>query len=514
MRTEPWGPGNDRSSWYPFGRAARPFAVSLGPEGTPTPVQQLTEGQAEPANFSPSASAGTRRVDDFLSSTSFRALAIAAVVLIALNAGYQVVNGGSLYAVAGPAAVAAGIGLVLLALFNFEAFIVVILVVRSALDWSRGKTERSVGGGSSGPWTAGVAALVILGGVMWLVARRQRGRAVSRLPLEVALVAFVGTSALSVLAASQITTSIVELSRIAAAAMMFFVLRRLLTEEPRAADHVLTAVFASALLPLIVAAGQFVTGSGAFHSGGYERVRGTFVHPNPFALYLTLVIAMGVALFPYLRGIRQLMLGALMAGCGVAMLLTYTRTGWLAVFAALLVVGLLQSRRLVLMLGLTALLALVAVPSITERFADLREGRTEDGRANNSLLWRVDYWQQAVDLAKDSPIIGVGLKMTQSSTDEAKQPHNDFIRAYAETGILGLIAYIGLLAALVRTAWNALRRAAAGRDRGIAVGFAGCVVAFLLLSLVSNALSQVVLLWYFFAFAATANHIAERSSDV
>ena len=34
-------------------------------------------------------------------------------------------------------------------------------------------------------------------------------------------------------------------------------------------------------------------------------------------------------------------------------------------------------------------------------------------------------------------------------TDKAKQPHNDFIRAYVETGIVGFVAYVAVLVSLV-----------------------------------------------------------------
>jgi hypothetical protein len=38
----------------------------------------------------------------------------------------------------------------------------------------------------------------------------------------------------------------------------------------------------------------------------------------------------------------------------------------------------------------------------------------------------------------------------------------------------------------------------------VAVGFAGCFVAFVLVSLVANVMSQAVVLWYLFAFATCA----------
>jgi hypothetical protein len=47
-------------------------------------------------------------------------------------------------------------------------------------------------------------------------------------------------------------------------------------------------------------------------------------------------------------------------------------------------------------------------------------------------------------------------------------------------------------------------------DRGVAVGFLGCAVAFIAVSLAANVLSNVVLLWYLFAFAAAASFVARQ----
>jgi putative inorganic carbon (hco3(-)) transporter len=47
-------------------------------------------------------------------------------------------------------------------------------------------------------------------------------------------------------------------------------------------------------------------------------------------------------------------------------------------------------------------------------------------------------------------------------------------------------------------------------DRGVAVGFKGCTVAFVAVSLVANVMSNVVILWYFFAFAAAASSVVRR----
>src|SRR5207237_10336561 len=123
-------------------------------------------------------------------------------------------------------------------------------------------------------------------------------------------------------------------------------------------------------VPIIVAAMQAVRHRGQLRAGGFSRVLGTFVHPNPFAIYLTLLIIMGAALLPHVRGWRRAALALILGGCSVALLLTYTRTGWLAAVLGLVVVGILQSRWILAVLIGGLVVLLVAVPSVSGRFAD------------------------------------------------------------------------------------------------------------------------------------------------
>jgi O-antigen ligase len=102
--------------------------------------------------------------------------------------------------------------------------------------------------------------------------------------------------------------------------------------------------------------------------------------------------------------------------------------------------------------------------------------------------------------------------MTQYVTDQAKVPHNDFLRAYVETGLIGLSAYAAVVLALIHTARGALARAAPGFERGVGVGFVGCVASFIVFSVAENLISQVVVLWYFVAFAAAAISVTHSSA--
>jgi O-antigen ligase len=193
------------------------------------------------------------------------------------------------------------------------------------------------------------------------------------------------------------------------------------------------------------------------------------------------------------------------------MVLTLTRTAILGTVAGIVVLAVVQRRRgLVVGLVGMAVAALIALPGVAERFGSLDSSQQlgSSSPSGNSLEWRLSYWTEVLPLANSNPITGIGLNETQYQTDAAKQPHNDFIRAYVETGLIGLAAYVGMLGALIGNARRAMGRVARGSvNHAVAAGSLGSGVCFVLSSVAANVMSNVVSLWYLFAFAAVATFV-------
>jgi O-antigen ligase len=441
----------------------------------------------------------------------------ALVPVLAVLTGVALVGGASKTEAALPIGIAAALAFVALAVTNFSAFVIAVLAVRATLDWSKStsQTVTNAASTSSGKAATVVAILFLGAALTWLLAERRRGRPAPPSPIRTPLVLFLGACLLSVVSAADRVASLTEVGRLAATVVMFLVLERLF-ENRKTMIAILAACFVSTVVPILVAMYQAVSSHGTFVSGGVSRVRGTFVHPSPFAAYLAMMIVMAAALYRHLRPNLRLPAAAFLFVCGVLLLLTYSRTSWIAVLVGLLIVGWIESRRLIAGLIIAVMLAVVAVPSVGGRISDLQRGRHVSGTAGNSLVWRLDYWKEVLPLANKNPATGIGWAMTPRATKQAKPPHNDVIRAYVEAGLFGLAAYLALLFALVRSARQAVRRARRGIDRGIAAGFAGCVAVFLIVSVGDNLVSQVVLLWYFVAFAAAAlavSRTATREAD-
>ena len=402
-----------------------------------------------------------------------------------------------------------------LALTHFEGLVLGVLAVRSMMDSQ--SLHGNANGNVSSPGSSPAAALAIgfmVASIVWLVAqhtaRVQAGRPAVPMHSMVRLpaVALVLAGFASLLTSSARTTSLAEAIRMSAAITMLIVLERLMLDLANI-RKILVAVFASAIVPLIFAALQTVSGGGRL-IGTYSRIQGTFDHPNPFAIYLTFLVIMGAALFRHATASQKLPMAVILAACWVFLLLTYTRSAWISAAAGVLVVCLLQNKRLAIVLVSIMVFVGLVIPTVSARFSDL--GHTQySGQAGNSLSWRFLYWQELLPLANHSPITGIGLKVIELQTSAAKNAHDDFLRTYVEMGVLGLLAYCALLVGLCRTALRALKVTSTGLPRGIAVGFAGLMVAFLLLSTVSNIISQNVLLWYFFAFASAATAVVHHA---
>jgi O-antigen ligase len=402
-----------------------------------------------------------------------------------------------------PIAAVCGVILLYLALTRFELFVLVCLFLRSSLD--------SIGGeGTTVTNPASILALTFMAAsLLWLAARSHRGVRFHS-DLTIPLLLFTFACLLSTLTSQVRTVSITEFSRILSVVVMALVLERLAT-TPAAVRRIMIAAMGSAIIPLTAsvlakAAGHPLLDRRAALADGIKRVRGTFDQANGFSRYLLFVITMAVALYPHLSKRMRIVTIVGVSGLGVLMILTYTRSSWLALAVALFVVGWLQSKKLVVALIILGLGIALFVPSVVERFTNLTQNNgpsTALTGSGNSLAWRFSYWGQIIGLASDNPVSGIGLRATEVLSGQ-KQPHNDFVRAYVEMGAIGLTAYLILLYSLARLARRAVKYARPGFERGIAVGFAGCCTAFVLVSIGANVMSQAVVLWYFFAFAACA----------
>ena len=337
-------------------------------------------------------------------------------------------------------------------------------------------------------------------------------------PLSLPLLALVGILALSLVNANSYQDGLPELIKWLQVLLLYWCVAAVLPET-RAGwliAGLLVAGIGQALLGLV----QFVTQTGpeAFVLlGRFMRAYGTFRQPNPYAGYLGLMapFAFSLALWACTAGLRNKTTGQAKSGAGkvdrqprrwqmialpvatgvisLGLLVSWSRGAWLSFGVAMAVVILAHTRRAapVVVLALAAAAGIAFVfglsdllpPSLVNRLGDLREfmglvdiRHVQVTDANFSVIERLAHWQAAIGMWADHPYLGVGIGNYAAAYPVYNLPrwyeplghaHNVYLNFGAETGLLGLLAYLVLWIAGL---WQAVRVAAVSSRFVAAVG--------------------------------------------
>ncbi|HSM56537.1 MAG TPA: O-antigen ligase family protein [Candidatus Sulfomarinibacteraceae bacterium] len=295
----------------------------------------------------------------------------------------------------------------------------------------------------------------------------------------------------------------------------------LLLALPASAGSCLLAglVLLSGLSQALIGIWQFaLRGTGPEHfqilGGAFYRAYGTFEQPNPFGGFMAWITLLGLGgavgvLMAWWERRRPFstewpwLLFTLAAGgaAGLALLASWSRGAWLGFGAGLATVLFFWPRRrrwglLALFAGAALLLALwqfnllpSALVSRTVGFAaDLRLGDVRGADindANYAVQERLAHWQAAVDMGRDHLWLGVGFGNYEPAYDDYAlinwpyalgHAHNYYLNLLAETGILGLAAYLVFWGAVLFQTVGTLRRLP-WPDRGLALGLLGAWIA-------------------------------------
>lgn len=197
------------------------------------------------------------------------------------------------------------------------------------------------------------------------------------------------------------------------------------------------------------------------------RVGGTVGSPNTAASYLTLMLApaLALALSTDRRSVRRLAITALVLGA-IALLFTQSRGGWSGFAASMLVFLTLAARRG--WLSLRSLLAIVfAVALLVGTFHGVIGTRVLSGGASDPET-RVMMVRLAGNVIRDHPIFGVGANNFAAVIHRYVTPafggqwihtvHNKYFLVWAETGAIGLVAFLWYLLSALGNGWRAWRR--------------------------------------------------------
>lgn len=266
-------------------------------------------------------------------------------------------------------------------------------------------------------------------------------------------------------------------------------------------ERLVGIILVSAIIPLTFGFYQLIFQKGQEHFLGFNRIFGTFQHPNIFAQYLMLIFFVCLAFFnSKSRNIKNRAFSLICFSSIIILLIfTFTRSVLLSFVFSIICFFFVRStlHQKLKTLFFVLFSALIAIPILSYRFLDLFQA---EGGRKNSLLWRLDLWQSTIEYVKDHPVVGRGLAMYEYQI--GVMAHNDYLRILYETGIFGLVSYVCLLVFLLLKAFN-LARNSKDYDSFIKAKVVfSCLIALFIVSSVDNLARTTVVLVYYFSIAA------------
>lgn len=229
----------------------------------------------------------------------------------------------------------------------------------------------------------------------------------------------------------------------------------------------------------------------------YTRMTGPYENPIDLATYLMVVIPTLVMWSLTKSGrARWLTVGlaALLAG---AVVRTQASGAWLGLLAA---AGLLVVYRSAVRPWLLAGLGALGVAALAYCWTGGTVSLIDAGAADRWLMW-----QAAIGMIQDRPWLGHGLntfmanylKYRVGGEPFPRYAHNCYLQVAAETGVIGLVAFLGLLGAIFQRVLTGARSAAA-EPRLLLMGLGAGLLAFATQAALDTnfyALRQAALFW-------------------
>lgn len=187
------------------------------------------------------------------------------------------------------------------------------------------------------------------------------------------------------------------------------------------------------------------------------RVFSTFENPNLLAEYLLIMIPISIAFVFYSKNVYKRFFFAIATGVMLLTIgLTYSRGGWIGLIVAITVFLLLVSIKTLLLLVPVGILGILFLPtSILQRIKTI--GSLQD----SSNFYRYNLWNMSLNIIKDFWYSGLGigyLPFFRKISPLYLGPiapyhtHNTFLQMTIETGIVGLMIFVGLTSTLIKTA--------------------------------------------------------------
>lgn len=216
-------------------------------------------------------------------------------------------------------------------------------------------------------------------------------------------------------------------------------------------EKIIRYFFLSLIVPLIIGFYQKISGEG-LEIFGITRIRGSLVHANSYALYLTLFILLSYWMYFQTRKIFWHVIIFIQL---ISLVFTVSLSGLILFLLSIIIISFKfpTKHKLVFYTSLI-LLILIAIntgefKTRWERIMMIDLSETIKYRYTvDSFTWRIVNWMNLLEIWKEKSFLGFGLDTIQiinpwkTLEGIGYAAHNDYLKILVETGFLGFLTYL------------------------------------------------------------------------
>ena len=308
-------------------------------------------------------------------------------------------------------------------------------------------------------------------------------------------------------------------------------------DSPRRIKKFFFILFIPIAILIIDIIAQSLTGFDLLRSQariGSYIIQGPFSNSNDLAGWLLLTIPIIFSLaclrtkdwkgvtgrFTSLAANMRLILSGVTILLMSCLFFTYSRGAWIAFLLSIIFLYVLKVKKtylfIVVILVCSIIIAMFLFAIFSETSKETLEYIFKAG--NQGVSIRIQLWREAIDIIKDHPFFGCGLntyatvapgyKLTETT---GFYPHSSYLRMAAESGLLGLGAFIWILITLFKTSLANLRKINEGFYSALLGGLLTGLFAFLIHSFVDTniySLQLGILMWFTMALIVVVQKVA------
>jgi O-antigen ligase len=252
------------------------------------------------------------------------------------------------------------------------------------------------------------------------------------------------------------------------------------------------------------------------------RLLGPQLQPNDFAAFLVYSAAPFIGLFfSGLARIRAWLLVGYFVLLLRIVLATFSRAGYLALAAATAAACFVRGKLFLAVVAAAALGVLTAFPEIVPDSLQARMAQSnneDDGTLDSSSQTRLILWKAAIEMTKESPLLGKGLGMfprlkrlyTEVDVEESDN-HNMFLFITSQMGVPALLAFLFIFYRMFRMGVGVARASDEVFLRGIGIGAAALVASIAVINMFGTRMADASTMAYVWIYLAVLSRLwAER----